>query len=68
MASDREEARVSNHPMIRTHAPLGHVPRTAERLERLDMLEPVAGQSEYELLTCTVVGIYAQSTPPGSIT
>ena len=39
-----------DHPVIRTNAPLGDVPRAVEHLERLHMLEPVALQREHELL------------------
>ena len=68
-ASDRQESRVTDHPMIGSHAALRDVPRATERLERLDVLEPVALQRQHELLDLD--GRWAgtrTATPPGSST
>ena len=55
----------ADHPVVRPDAPLGHVPRALEHLERLQVLVPGALQREDELLDLHVVGRYPQTIAPG---
>ena len=49
-ACDGDEPGVPNHAVIGTHAAFGDVPPALQRLERFDVVEAAARQSEHELL------------------
>ena len=60
---------MAHHPVVRTDAALGDVPRALQGLERLEVVEPVpAPSASTSCWTWTVVGRYAHRTPPGSST